>query len=130
MAGSASTIASQDSGAAEWSLSCSRRVPPPASLRSTARKIESGVAFGVQSRPQQVNSTALLGVEVPADAWRHVGAATALRTLWQMRGIDVALSDRPPRRAAVGAAIADADGRLEAALTLARNRFVLVKPDR
>jgi 2-polyprenyl-6-methoxyphenol hydroxylase-like FAD-dependent oxidoreductase len=29
-------------------------------------------------------------------AWRHVEAATAPRTIWQLRGIDVALSDRLP----------------------------------
>lgn len=67
--------------------------------------------------------------EVRPKIWHgRAGRHRAADDLAAMR-IDVAPSDRLPRPPA-RAAIADADGRLEAALTLARNRFVLVKPDR
>ena len=49
--------------------------------------------------------------------------------LWVKR-IDVYLGDRLPPSSSPRAAVADADGRLEAALGSARNHFVLVKPDR
>ncbi|MEU8798564.1 bifunctional 3-(3-hydroxy-phenyl)propionate/3-hydroxycinnamic acid hydroxylase [Spirillospora sp. NPDC048819] len=67
---------------------------------------------------------ALLGVDVPEKAWR------ALPQVWPFRRIDVALGERLPRPAEGRQAIADADGRLEAALAPARGRFLLIKPDR
>jgi 3-(3-hydroxy-phenyl)propionate hydroxylase len=67
---------------------------------------------------------AVLGVDVPGTAWDALPAA------WPFTRIDVVLGDRLPRPAAGRRAIADADGRLEAALLGARGRFVLVKPDR
>ncbi|MEU6349234.1 bifunctional 3-(3-hydroxy-phenyl)propionate/3-hydroxycinnamic acid hydroxylase [Streptomyces sp. NPDC047072] len=82
-------------------------------------------------RPQLLDdalgdSFALLGVEVPAAAWRRFDTPT-----WAgIERIDASLGDRLPPAAGTRRAIADADGRLEEALATARNRFVLVKPDR
>lgn len=67
---------------------------------------------------------ALLGVDVPAAAWERLPPS------WPFRRIDVVLGDRLPRPREGRRAIADADGRLEAALAGARGRFVLVRPDR
>jgi 3-(3-hydroxy-phenyl)propionate hydroxylase len=47
-----------------------------------------------------------------------------------IRRNDVALDDRLPKVQPGRQAIADADGQLESALQAARNRFVVVKPDR
>ncbi|MBO2460658.1 bifunctional 3-(3-hydroxy-phenyl)propionate/3-hydroxycinnamic acid hydroxylase [Actinomadura violacea] len=70
---------------------------------------------------------ALLGVDVAPEAWERVGAALGP---WPARRIDVVLGDRLPRPRDGRQAVADADGRLGAALASARGRFVLVKPDR
>jgi 3-(3-hydroxy-phenyl)propionate hydroxylase len=67
---------------------------------------------------------AVLGVDVPSTAWDALPAA------WPFTRIDVVLGDRLPCPAEGRQAIADADGRLEAALHSGRGRFVLVKPDR
>ncbi|MFI6816027.1 bifunctional 3-(3-hydroxy-phenyl)propionate/3-hydroxycinnamic acid hydroxylase [Nonomuraea sp. NPDC050328] len=67
---------------------------------------------------------ALLGVDVDAVDWART------TELARVRRIDVVLGDRLPRPLSERQAIADADGRLEAALGAARGRFVLVKPDR
>jgi 3-(3-hydroxy-phenyl)propionate hydroxylase len=66
---------------------------------------------------------AVLGVDVPGAAWDALPA-------WPFVRVDVVLGDRLPRPAGGRRAIADADGRLEAALGGVRGRFVLVKPDR
>ncbi|MGA5069229.1 bifunctional 3-(3-hydroxy-phenyl)propionate/3-hydroxycinnamic acid hydroxylase [Streptomyces exfoliatus] len=71
---------------------------------------------------------ALLGVNVPDAAWTLFDAPQ-----WQamnLRRIDIVLDDRLPQPDGPRPAVADADGRLEAALRAAANRFVLVKPDR
>ncbi|TDD40152.1 bifunctional 3-(3-hydroxy-phenyl)propionate/3-hydroxycinnamic acid hydroxylase [Actinomadura sp. KC06] len=71
---------------------------------------------------------ALLGTGVGPDDWDRV--ASALPAPPAIAHIDVALGDRLPRPHDERQAIADADGRLEAALAGTRGRFVLVKPDR
>ncbi|MCP2338965.1 FAD-dependent monooxygenase [Actinomadura rupiterrae] len=65
----------------------------------------------------------LLGVNVGPDAWANVPSVPLTQ-------IDVALGDRLPSPRDGRQAIADADGRLEAALAPADGCFVLVKPDR
>ncbi|MFC0039065.1 bifunctional 3-(3-hydroxy-phenyl)propionate/3-hydroxycinnamic acid hydroxylase [Actinomadura rayongensis] len=70
---------------------------------------------------------ALLGVNVPAAAWDRVARDLPLDGLTL---VDVALDERLPRPNPGRRAVADADGRLQAALASARGRFVLVKPDR
>ncbi|MFC4909563.1 bifunctional 3-(3-hydroxy-phenyl)propionate/3-hydroxycinnamic acid hydroxylase [Actinomadura gamaensis] len=65
----------------------------------------------------------LLGVNVRPDDWARVPSLPLTR-------IDVALGDRLPSSRAERQAVADADGRLEAALAPADGCFVLVKPDR
>lgn len=75
-------------------------------------------------------SYALLGVDVPDAAWRRFDGTHWPDDTLGIRRIDVALGDRMPPTTGVREAVADADGRLEAALSTARNRFVLVKPDR
>ncbi|MDX6741560.1 FAD-dependent monooxygenase [Actinocorallia sp. A-T 12471] len=65
----------------------------------------------------------LLGVDVPAEAWDALVA-------WPFDRVDVVLGERLPRATSGRRAVADADGRLAAALGSARGRFVLVKPDR
>ncbi|MEU0570449.1 hypothetical protein ABZ297_34370 [Nonomuraea sp. NPDC005983] len=67
---------------------------------------------------------ALLAVDVPATDWARVSGVAPVRRL------DVVLGERLPRPAGDRQAVADADGRLETALSPARGRFVLVKPDR
>ncbi|WP_018658441.1 bifunctional 3-(3-hydroxy-phenyl)propionate/3-hydroxycinnamic acid hydroxylase [Actinomadura flavalba] len=71
---------------------------------------------------------ALLGVDVGAADWER--AAAALPASAHLTHVDVRLGERLPRPHASRQAVADADGRLEAALAGARGRFVLVKPDR
>jgi 3-(3-hydroxy-phenyl)propionate hydroxylase len=71
------------------------------------------------------NGLALLGVDVRAADWDRVAVA-----LPPMTHVDVCLGERLPRPHGERQAIADADGRLEAALAGVRGRFVLVKPDR
>ncbi|MFI5682937.1 bifunctional 3-(3-hydroxy-phenyl)propionate/3-hydroxycinnamic acid hydroxylase [Streptomyces sp. NPDC051636] len=73
---------------------------------------------------------ALLGVDVPDEAWQRFDGSEWRDIAWPIRRIDVFLDDRLPKAEAGRYAIADADGRLEEALAPARNRFVLVKPDR
>jgi 3-(3-hydroxy-phenyl)propionate hydroxylase len=68
---------------------------------------------------------ALLGVDVPAAAWDALAGMPR-----RPRRIDVALDDRLPRPRGGREAVADFDGGLAAALAPARNRFLLVKPDR
>ncbi|MQY06606.1 bifunctional 3-(3-hydroxy-phenyl)propionate/3-hydroxycinnamic acid hydroxylase [Actinomadura macrotermitis] len=68
---------------------------------------------------------ALLGVDVGAAAWDRAAAA-----LPPVTRVEVRLGERLPRPRGERQAVADADGRLEAALAGARGRFVLVKPDR
>ncbi|WP_432181605.1 bifunctional 3-(3-hydroxy-phenyl)propionate/3-hydroxycinnamic acid hydroxylase [Streptomyces sp. NBC_00063] len=72
----------------------------------------------------------LLGVDVPAAAWRRFDGLAWPGGLDRIQQIDVVLGDRLPTDTGPRAAIADADGRLERALGGARYRFVLVKPDR
>lgn len=67
---------------------------------------------------------ALLGVDVTAADWAAIGAD------WSRIGVDVALADTLPPAATGRRAIADLDGRLEAALGAFSGRFVLVRPDR
>ncbi|MBO2455278.1 bifunctional 3-(3-hydroxy-phenyl)propionate/3-hydroxycinnamic acid hydroxylase [Actinomadura barringtoniae] len=74
------------------------------------------------------NGLALLGVDVDAAGWDRVSAA--LPGALPITHIDVRLGERLPRPHGERQAIADADGRLEAALAGAHGRFVLVKPDR
>ncbi|WP_067479101.1 bifunctional 3-(3-hydroxy-phenyl)propionate/3-hydroxycinnamic acid hydroxylase [Actinomadura hibisca] len=79
-------------------------------------------------RPQLLDDVlgqgfALLGVDVTPDDWARVPSVPGTR-------IDIVLGDRLPSPQDGRQAIADADGRLEAALGAARGRFVLVKPDR
>ncbi|MFD4603073.1 bifunctional 3-(3-hydroxy-phenyl)propionate/3-hydroxycinnamic acid hydroxylase [Streptomyces sp. NPDC058464] len=86
-------------------------------------------------RPQLLDdvlgkSYALLGVDVPDAAWRRVDGSHWPDDTIGIKRIDVLLGDRLPPAAAAREAVADADGRLEEALGTARNRFVLVKPDR
>ncbi|WP_394812876.1 FAD-dependent monooxygenase [Streptomyces boetiae] len=76
------------------------------------------------------NGLALLGVDLPDEAWQRVDGPAWRSAAWPVRRVDVALGDRLPRPAPGRRAVADADGRLEAALRAARGRFVLVKPDR
>ncbi|MFC9424322.1 bifunctional 3-(3-hydroxy-phenyl)propionate/3-hydroxycinnamic acid hydroxylase [Streptomyces sp. NPDC056987] len=72
----------------------------------------------------------LLGVDVPAAAWRRFDNPPWPGGRDRIRLIDVVLGDRLPADARPRMAFADADGRLEQVLGTARNRFVLVKPDR
>ena len=86
-------------------------------------------------RPQLLDevlgeSYALLGVDIAPEAWRAVDASGWLGDTSWVKRIDVYLGDRLPPSSSPRAAVADADGRLEAALGSARNHFVLVKPDR
>ncbi|WP_059005696.1 bifunctional 3-(3-hydroxy-phenyl)propionate/3-hydroxycinnamic acid hydroxylase [Streptomyces specialis] len=94
------------------------RVLVPPSLRP--RRLDDVLGHGL----------ALLGVDVPDAAWERLGSAPWRDATWPIRRIDVFLGDRLPRPAPGRHAVADADGRLEEALAAARNRFVLVKPDR
>ncbi|GAA2130609.1 bifunctional 3-(3-hydroxy-phenyl)propionate/3-hydroxycinnamic acid hydroxylase [Actinomadura napierensis] len=73
---------------------------------------------------------AVLGVAVPAAAWEAFEAPGWSRLAAPIRRIDVVMDDRLPRAEDGRQAIADADGALQRALHTARNRFVLVKPDR
>ncbi|MFG2592344.1 bifunctional 3-(3-hydroxy-phenyl)propionate/3-hydroxycinnamic acid hydroxylase [Streptomyces sp. NPDC048438] len=75
-------------------------------------------------------SFALLGVDVPEAAWRLFDTTHWPDDRLDIKRIDVLLGDRLPPAAGARDAVADADGRLEEALATARNRFVLVKPDR
>lgn len=75
-------------------------------------------------------SFALLGVDVPDAAWRRFDGAHWPDDAVDIKRIDVLLGDRLPPAAGAREAVADADGHLEEALAAARNRFVLVKPDR
>lgn len=75
-------------------------------------------------------SFALLGINVPETAWRGFDGTHWPDGELDIQRIDVLLDDRLPSATAGRKAVADADGRLEEALAGARNRFVLVKPDR
>ncbi|WP_405728494.1 bifunctional 3-(3-hydroxy-phenyl)propionate/3-hydroxycinnamic acid hydroxylase [Streptomyces sp. NBC_01537] len=76
------------------------------------------------------DSFALLGVDVPDTAWRRFDGTHWPDDALGIRRIDVLLGDRLPPATGARTSVADADGRLEEALAAARNRFVLVKPDR
>ncbi|MGI5169052.1 bifunctional 3-(3-hydroxy-phenyl)propionate/3-hydroxycinnamic acid hydroxylase [Spirillospora sp. CA-253888] len=71
---------------------------------------------------------ALLGVGVTEADWARV--ADAFPAAWRLGCVDVVPGERLPRPNGGRKAIADADGRLDAALAGARGRFVLVRPDR
>ncbi|NUT31715.1 MAG: bifunctional 3-(3-hydroxy-phenyl)propionate/3-hydroxycinnamic acid hydroxylase [Hamadaea sp.] len=73
---------------------------------------------------------AVLGVEVPATAWDALDTPGWSSLTTPIRRVDVVLDDRLPRAEGDRHAMADADGALRQALHTARNRFVLVKPDR
>ncbi|MFC9502776.1 bifunctional 3-(3-hydroxy-phenyl)propionate/3-hydroxycinnamic acid hydroxylase [Streptomyces sp. NPDC057002] len=75
-------------------------------------------------------SYALLGINVPDAAWRRFDGPRWPDGKLAIKRIDVLLDDRLPPADGTREAVADADGRLEEALASARNRFVLVKPDR
>jgi 3-(3-hydroxy-phenyl)propionate hydroxylase len=75
-------------------------------------------------------SFALLGVDVTPEDWRRADAAGWLQDTARIKRIDVYLGDRLPSPNSPRVGVADADGRLEAALGSARNHFVLIKPDR
>ncbi|MEU5269047.1 bifunctional 3-(3-hydroxy-phenyl)propionate/3-hydroxycinnamic acid hydroxylase [Streptomyces hygroscopicus] len=75
-------------------------------------------------------SFALLGVEVPDAAWQRFDSPDWPEDILGIKRIDILLDDRLPPAAGTREAVADADGRLEQALAPARQRFVLVKPDR
>ncbi|MEU2282934.1 FAD-dependent monooxygenase [Streptomyces sp. NPDC013178] len=86
-------------------------------------------------RPQLLDEVlgeafALLGVDVPEAAWRRFDSVWRPDVVADIKRIDVVLGDRLPSATGEREAIADADGHLEEALVTARNRFVLVKPDR
>lgn len=69
---------------------------------------------------------ALLGVDVTEADWTAVGAVG----LPAVRAVEVVLRDRSARDDPNRVVVADADGRLTAALDGARGCFVLVRPDR
>ncbi|GAA2636300.1 FAD-dependent monooxygenase [Actinomadura fulvescens] len=71
---------------------------------------------------------AVLGVDVGGGDWDRVTAA--FPDSLPITHVEVSLGERLPRPQGERQAIADADGRLEAALGGATGRFVLVKPDR
>lgn len=71
---------------------------------------------------------ALLGIAVTQDDWALV--ADVPNTVAPLRQVDVVLGGRLPRMVGSRLAVADADGRLEAAFSAASGAFVLVKPDR
>lgn len=73
---------------------------------------------------------AVLGVGVPATAWDAFDTPGWATLAAPIQRIDVVLDDRLPRAEDGRQAIADADGALHQALHAARNRFVLIKPDR
>ncbi|MCX4904652.1 bifunctional 3-(3-hydroxy-phenyl)propionate/3-hydroxycinnamic acid hydroxylase [Streptomyces sp. NBC_00878] len=73
---------------------------------------------------------ALLGIDVPAAAWRRFDGPHWPDDRVRIKRIDVLLGDRLPPVRGPREAVADADGRLGEVLAAARNRFVLVKPDR
>ncbi|MFJ6730120.1 FAD-dependent monooxygenase [Streptomyces sp. NPDC091281] len=73
---------------------------------------------------------ALLGVDVPGTAWACFDTPDWPDGALGIRRIDVLLGDRLPPAGGTRPAVADADRALEEALGAARNRFVLVKPDR
>ncbi|MFC8078124.1 FAD-dependent monooxygenase [Streptomyces sp. NPDC057307] len=75
-------------------------------------------------------SYALLGVDVPETAWARFDTGDWPEHALDVRRVDVLLGDRLPPAGGSRAAVADADRGLEEALRAARNRFVLVKPDR
>ncbi|WP_041542826.1 bifunctional 3-(3-hydroxy-phenyl)propionate/3-hydroxycinnamic acid hydroxylase [Catenulispora acidiphila] len=75
-------------------------------------------------------SFAVLGVDVPEAAWRQFDGADWPDIMADATRIDVFLDDRLPPTTGPRTAVADADGRLEQALDTARNRFVLIRPDR
>ncbi|GHD42341.1 bifunctional 3-(3-hydroxy-phenyl)propionate/3-hydroxycinnamic acid hydroxylase [Streptomyces galbus] len=75
-------------------------------------------------------SFALLGIDVPEAAWQRVDCIRWSGSVDPIRRIDISLGDRLPPSGGTRAAVADADGSLEHALASARNRFILVKPDR
>ena len=77
---------------------------------------------------------ALLGVNVTEPDW-----ARSQDQLWaamwngpppELGRVDVVLGDRLPRAVDTRHAVADLDGRLDAALCCARNLFILLRPDR
>ncbi|MFE4174018.1 FAD-dependent monooxygenase [Streptomyces sp. NPDC056909] len=75
-------------------------------------------------------SYALLGVDVTEAAWARFDTGDWPGGALDIRRVDVLLGDRLPSAGGRRAAVADADRGLEEALGAARNRFVLVKPDR
>ncbi|MFC8824239.1 FAD-dependent monooxygenase [Streptomyces sp. NPDC057137] len=75
-------------------------------------------------------SYALLGVDVPETAWARFDTGDWPELALDVRRVDVLLGDRLPSAGGSRTAVADADRGLEEALGAARNRFVLVKPDR
>jgi len=68
----------------------------------------------------------LLGIDTDAPAWAQAERAR----LPTATHVDVVLDDRAPRARAGRAAIADADGRLEALFAGLTGQFVLLRPDR
>ncbi|WP_427918788.1 bifunctional 3-(3-hydroxy-phenyl)propionate/3-hydroxycinnamic acid hydroxylase [Streptomyces sp. cg40] len=68
----------------------------------------------------------LLGIGLSDDDWQ----AVAVSGLPEARRVDVVLGDRAPRRRNGRAAVADADGTVEAYLAPLRGRLLLVRPDR
>lgn len=71
---------------------------------------------------------AILGVDVPPAGWWR--AEEVLRDMRaSIRQVEVVLGDRLPRGTDSRAAVADADGRLEAELAGAAGLLVLVRPD-
>ncbi|NJP97082.1 bifunctional 3-(3-hydroxy-phenyl)propionate/3-hydroxycinnamic acid hydroxylase [Nonomuraea sp. FMUSA5-5] len=71
---------------------------------------------------------ALLGVDVTAAEWDRVASLLPADRL--VTCVDVVLDERLPRPSDERQSVADADGRLQAALGMARGHFVLVRPDR
>lgn len=77
---------------------------------------------------------ALLGVDLDTQFWERsddqLDAILEHGSKLSFRRVDVVLGDRLPHERSDRTAIADADGRLEAALAPAAGLFVLVRPDR
>ncbi len=77
---------------------------------------------------------ALLGIDVTDADWArftdHVWAKVWGSPHADLRRVGIVLDDRLPRATDGRTTVADADGRLDAALRSARGRLVLVRPDR